>query len=393
MMLLLAAAEYSCRFLFPPRIDPFYDLTEPADGLWIQNRRSVRITAFDPPQTVTIGRQGFRGGDITGPKGAKVRRIFLLGDSTTFGLGVGDTATFGSRLEGLLNSSHDGWKYEVINAGVIGWTTVQGLETLRSRLPEYSPDAIVVSFAMNDGELARRFMEGRRIRDFKSGPPLAVATQKIFHKYSRLGTWVMNRAATWRYNRWLDRQMGQMETDRESIVPPGEYTENLGAIIRTARANKIGVVLFPAPVRFRHSPSIPPLPAGTDCARQVAAFRSRVSSEKGLFVRSKQLFLDGQEHECQGDMPGALRLYRQALEQGDPRSDLRPGTLKYAGLMKKVAEKHRVGFVDVQPLFTAKEAEGLAEGLFYDPYHAGPLGHRIIAGALLEPLKRSLKAE
>src|SRR5687768_4595377 len=54
--------------------------------------------------------------------------IVTLGDSLTIGLGVDPEGNFPSRLQKKLNES--GFRYRVINAGVSGDTTAQGLNRL-----------------------------------------------------------------------------------------------------------------------------------------------------------------------------------------------------------------------------------------------------------------------
>ena len=74
--------------------------------------------------------------------------IVTLGDSLTIGLGVDPEANFPSRLQKKLNES--GFRYRVINAGVSGDTTAQGLNRLRAVLDE-RPSVVVLALGANDG--------------------------------------------------------------------------------------------------------------------------------------------------------------------------------------------------------------------------------------------------
>src|SRR3989338_2204923 len=49
--------------------------------------------------SVRTNNLGFRGGDYSPPKAEGVKRIFVLGDSNTFGLGVGNKDTYARQLE------------------------------------------------------------------------------------------------------------------------------------------------------------------------------------------------------------------------------------------------------------------------------------------------------
>jgi lysophospholipase L1-like esterase len=78
-------------------------------------------------------------------------RVLCLGDSVTFGLGVGDDETWPANLERFLAGSprFAGRTVNVLNGGVPGWSSVQGMRLL-DRVSWYRPDVIVFWFGMND---------------------------------------------------------------------------------------------------------------------------------------------------------------------------------------------------------------------------------------------------
>jgi lysophospholipase L1-like esterase len=86
---------------------------------------------------------GFRGPEpratIVGPP----RRIVCLGSGTTFGLGVHANETFASDLDRWLRRAGPG-AWEVVNAGIPGYTPVQALGLLRRRARELRPSIVVV---------------------------------------------------------------------------------------------------------------------------------------------------------------------------------------------------------------------------------------------------------
>ncbi|WP_045216150.1 arylesterase [Desulfonatronovibrio magnus] len=73
--------------------------------------------------------------------------ILALGDSLTAGYGLTPEDSFASRLEKRLQK--DGWKIKVINGGVSGDTTHDGLMRLQSLL-RHKPDLVIVQFGAND---------------------------------------------------------------------------------------------------------------------------------------------------------------------------------------------------------------------------------------------------
>ncbi len=83
------------------------------------------------------------------PKNTK--RIFILGDSLIFGVGVNDNETLASVLEEKLNRQlQEGNHYEVLNLGVTGYTFDNSYVRLKRYL-EFKPDFVIfVILGVND---------------------------------------------------------------------------------------------------------------------------------------------------------------------------------------------------------------------------------------------------
>lgn len=80
-------------------------------------------------------------------------RILLLGDSYTFGYGVGDDETFAQVLESSLNGGREApaTRYVVINAGVSGYGTTHELLQFETKGRDLRPDLVVLNlFVGND---------------------------------------------------------------------------------------------------------------------------------------------------------------------------------------------------------------------------------------------------
>jgi len=92
--------------------------------------------------------QGFRGLPILTPKPAGTFRIIALGDSNTFGWDVDDGANWPAQLQTLFDQEA-GPRVEVVNAGVWGYTSFQGLARFKELLT-FEPDMVLVSFGGND---------------------------------------------------------------------------------------------------------------------------------------------------------------------------------------------------------------------------------------------------
>jgi len=99
----------------------------------------------------TTNSLGFRGKEVSPQKPEGVFRIFCLGDSITFGHAVADSESYPAVLERLLNERAEGkQRFEVINAGVMGYRVFQMLGLLMTRGLSYAPDLVTVCAGAND---------------------------------------------------------------------------------------------------------------------------------------------------------------------------------------------------------------------------------------------------
>ena len=97
---------------------------------------------------VAINADGFRGDAVPRERTPGVARIAFVGDSSTFGWDVDASETFAARTGALL--AREGLRVEVLNAGVPGYSAHQGRTFLETRVADYRPDVVVLSFARND---------------------------------------------------------------------------------------------------------------------------------------------------------------------------------------------------------------------------------------------------
>jgi lysophospholipase L1-like esterase len=115
-------------------------------------------------------RQGFRDSDYGTPKPAGTRRVLLLGDSFTFGLGVSDDEKiFPELLERELNGGagpSEQPRIEVLNGAVSGsyvWDWIQVWKTVGTA---FEPDVVLIVYFLRDGthlHLNREFFDRIRI--------------------------------------------------------------------------------------------------------------------------------------------------------------------------------------------------------------------------------------
>ncbi|HXV78361.1 MAG TPA: SGNH/GDSL hydrolase family protein [Candidatus Binatia bacterium] len=139
------------------------DYWRPMKTVWIEGTDDWRlnhITAdnlrepdpelfWKPVARAPYNAQRFKGPLMVVPKPRGVFRILCYGDSNTEGPKEGSWPEI---LEEVLNRhrSPPGRRYEVVNAGVAGYSSYQGLLRFRQEVATYQPDLVIVSFGWND---------------------------------------------------------------------------------------------------------------------------------------------------------------------------------------------------------------------------------------------------
>ena len=99
--------------------------------------------------TVDINSHGLRGPETSYAKPASTYRILNLGDSIVMGWGVSEENTYGQQLESQLNAASNGsLNFEVINAGVPGWSLDNALAYLEGEGLNYEPDLILLDLTI-----------------------------------------------------------------------------------------------------------------------------------------------------------------------------------------------------------------------------------------------------
>ena len=122
----------------------------------------------NPVWRVSINAQGFRGPDFAREKPPATFRIVCIGDSWTFGANVDQPDTYPQRLAEILGRRYPGVKFEVLNLGVMGYSSRQGLELLQRNLAGLQTDLLLIGFGMNDA-----IVQGWRDKDGFGQPQTA----------------------------------------------------------------------------------------------------------------------------------------------------------------------------------------------------------------------------
>jgi len=96
---------------------------------------------------------GFRNREITIEKPEGTYRIVAVGGSTTYGFRVEPDESWSAQLETILHEDYGVTQVEVINTGVMGYTTWNSLANLAFRVLDLSPDLVIVYHGTNDAKV------------------------------------------------------------------------------------------------------------------------------------------------------------------------------------------------------------------------------------------------
>jgi lysophospholipase L1-like esterase len=149
----------------------------PDPELYWYNRPNLRqhTDATDTARRTTNS-MGFRmDREVSRDKGADEVRVFVVGDSSTFGLGVDDERTYSAVLERELNQRL-GRPVTVINSGCPGHTSYQGMILLQRYGLDLQPDLVI--WAYNNDPCLDTMLEKARVSD----NPTQLAAQRVLYR-------------------------------------------------------------------------------------------------------------------------------------------------------------------------------------------------------------------
>jgi len=270
-----------------------------------------------PTWAIALNADGYRSAPMTEARRPGVLRIACLGDSWTFGMNVDQDRTYPSRLQALLERASPSQGVEVMNFGVLGYSSFQGLQLLKQRVLDLHPQVLLIGFGMNDSEVA-----GYRDKDMVgSGTPgwrdrvKSAAGDSELYKLLRyvalvarfrpktVGDYLHEEAAPKQDAATDPSDYNAMEP--WTRVSPRDYEANVREMVRIARARQIRVVLVDNEL-WMGSP--------------YRATLSRIARDEQLpLVDSAQIVRDAtlaKEHELEGRL--GLRATNAVVEQAAP---------------------------------------------------------------------------
>ncbi len=152
-------------------------LREDPDFLW-RNQPNARRTQLINPQafgstaewSIRNNSLGYRGVEVRRDRFAKdAYRILCIGDSVTFGFNDDQDDSYPAQLAHFLNKLSPGRDIEIINAGVPGWTWLQGVRFLEREGLALEPDLVVIAHGVND-QLMRALVSDAERLEYADNP-------------------------------------------------------------------------------------------------------------------------------------------------------------------------------------------------------------------------------
>jgi lysophospholipase L1-like esterase len=192
--------------------------------LTFRNRRGVSL----PDAGVEINSLGVRGPEIRDPKPPGLWRVLCLGDSCTFGA----ARSYPQILQSILDKQAPG-AFEIVNAGVIGYTSLHGLEWFERDLARLQPDVVTLYFGWNDMWREKDSAVGKWFRSRVEQQPAPMFRSYLWEAASRGFVFLAN------WFGWSPLQ-----------VPPEQYRAVLERFAALGRERGFTVLYLTAPSGF-----------------------------------------------------------------------------------------------------------------------------------------------
>ena len=238
LVLAVLAGEVVLRGLDPPRrANPSYF----AEWSWIV-LDPVLSWVNEPGQHehFEVNSLGFRGRELELKKPAGSVRIVCLGDSGTFGIWKKTEEENGydnypEELGQMLRSRGHA-EIEVVNAGVLGYSTSHGLRQLVTQVLPLAPDIVTVRLGFNDHALSW----DPRLRALEPDSPIARSAFYALADWRVVGLGLVARQRT-----------RLLHPDPWSVVwtDPERFEQNLRRMTELARAHDFHLLLLDYPLR------------------------------------------------------------------------------------------------------------------------------------------------
>jgi len=185
------------------------------------------------PKNKLSNSKGFIGPEFNSIKPDATIRIFCIGDSNTMGTTDGSyPLELGSLVQSRLFSNK---KVEVINAGIAGYSSLQGLR-LCFEIMKYNPDLVTICFGWNDPCFTSRKPD----KMFRPVNKTLLGIERFFYRFK-----------TYQLLRYIFLKLGL--TKRQQIkgytrrVDSEDYESNLIEMVNLTKTNRVKLLFITRP--------------------------------------------------------------------------------------------------------------------------------------------------
>jgi lysophospholipase L1-like esterase len=330
-------------------------------------------------------------------------RVFVFGGSATAGLGFSPNVTFARELERMLVRLLPDRRIELVNLGIVAFSSRQVLELVEEVSSSYAPDLLVVYSGNNEFlELhAERYEQlhgdvASRLRDVIVDTNLGRTLWKLASKRRPPSRVSEVSEETMRLSEaTLIRDVELSEEDVIGIVD--SYEANLEAMVSHAEQRGVPILLMAVASNWRWR-GRSDLPDGwiadlaeaegppTDELRRSALEQLDRQLRVGApDERHELLYRRATLKDELGDPDGARADFRAAMN-ADPH--LRRALDAMNARVERVARKHGAPYLDTVEFLSRKAVHGIV-GFeeFYDYVHFTPRGAVLVAAELFRTLR------
>lgn len=178
---------------------PLAEITQKKSTALLEPNSVLKNASEEFDVDARINSFGYRGKDFAKEKPKSVTRIFVVGDSFTFGVGSEDDQTIPALLEKYLKRK--GYNVEVVNAGAGHTSPITHYINLRDIHLQYQPDIVLLLFDLTD--LWDDWMWERSVVSDDAGEILRIDQR---YKYGKIDWWWSLRRYS-AFAKWIDRKI------------------------------------------------------------------------------------------------------------------------------------------------------------------------------------------
>jgi hypothetical protein len=332
---------------------------------------------------------GLRDQEIPLEKPAGTFRILVTGDSTVLGFAVPFERTFPELLETMLNEASESTRFDVINAGVPGYSIYNCFVYLKRDGIRFDPDLIILETNFNDRRyiLSKEYEDGvdfyhafyhrLRAREILNGSFIYRGLRRILVHVFDLS----------RNDLFVTDKFDYKHIDMENLhcrVEPERYRNILGEIVDFARERDMPVILIPL--------GDPPSYVDDFYKACSLAEAGNLKETYNLFMKMEQLpfyriivakkaneilVAHGRHHKVIKTIP--VQVEWMSTDGNIPVHLSDP----YVEIMEDAAREPDVFIVGIDPV-TVRQKQ-----LYVDYIHLNEEGHRLLAEKLFKELKKS----